>query len=357
MYTLDLNITYPKENNYQVIIGKNLIEKISELFDFSNYSKVAIITDTNLKRHLQTLENNLSIKPTVIELKPGEAHKTIKTVEQIWNNLSDAEFDRKSLIINLGGGVITDIGGFAASTYMRGMNFINIPTTLLSQVDASIGGKTGIDFADIKNLIGTFQQPKLVVIDIKTLETLPASEYNAGFGEIIKHGLIQNAEYFKFVTSKKPNDFSQTELVEIISKSCEIKKAIIESDVNEKGARKLLNFGHTIGHAIESLSLNSDKPLLHGEAISIGMIAEAKISQLLGNITESDIEHLRLCLINADLPISTIIDTSNIFEKINKDKKNDSGYIKWTLLKKIGNAEYDIDVDDKLIRKAIEYIL
>jgi 3-dehydroquinate synthase len=239
---------------YNVYIGSGLTGDIPELLQTKNYSKIIVVTDTNLpQKYLKDFEK--------IIIPSGEKSKTIETVQIIWKEMLRLKADRKSLVLNFGGGVIGDMGGFAASCYMRGVKFVQIPTTLLSAVDASVGGKVGIDFAGVKNLIGSFNQPEAVIIDTDTFKTLPDREFVSGFGEIIKHGLISDTDYFNTVTSKKPRDFSEEELTDIIAKSCEIKAGIISSDEKESGNRKLLNFGHTIGHALESLSLDSDNYL------------------------------------------------------------------------------------------------
>jgi 3-dehydroquinate synthase len=279
------------------------------------------------------------MKPVVIAVSSGEQAKQIETVQSIWKALHKNGCDRKSLLINLGGGAICDVGGFAASTFMRGIDFMNIPTTLLAQVDASMGGKTGIDFEGVKNLVGTFSRPIKTIIDVDLLKTLPAREFIAGFAEIIKHGLIADVEYFRMVTSKHPLQFTRSEMIKIIARSREIKSAIVTSDPKEKGARKLLNFGHTVGHAIESLSLDTERPLLHGEAVAIGMVAEAEISESVGYICSADVELIRRVIEHAGLPTSVRnFSTKDIERKMRSDKKNEGGVINFTLLKKIGKA-------------------
>ena len=347
------------EKTYDIILGKDILPNISTYFALDKYSQIFIITDENIAPlFLDKLRSSLPGEIKHIVLQPGENAKTIKTVEYIWNGMKDAGLDRKSLVINLGGGVIGDMGGFAASTFMRGLDFINIPTTLLSQVDASVGGKTGFDFAGIKNLVGTFNQPIGVIIDTKTLETLPKREFISGFAEMIKHGLIADKTYFEKVTSKKPEAFSQEELAELITTSCEIKKHIVENDETEKGMRKLVNFGHTIGHAIESLSLTTEKPLLHGEAISIGMVAEAKISQLTNLLSEADSKKIKQVLKATDLPTEiTKIETKDVFTKMQSDKKNEKGEINFTLLSAIGKAEFNQKVSNENIQKGLSEIL
>lgn len=210
--------------------------------------------------------------------------------------------DRQSLIINFGGGVITDIGGFSASMYLKGIHYVNIPTTLLGQVDASNGGKTGINFDGAKNLIGSFQPPIAVVNDISALSTLSKREFISGFGEIAKHSLVRDKKYFHFITSKKPLEFSSTELLYIVEKSCEIKAHSIIKDVQEIGSGKILNFGHTVGHVIETGSQQSTNPILYGEAILLGMIVETKLSFLLGLLSKEACDVIEQRLGAVDLP-------------------------------------------------------
>ncbi len=343
---------------YSVVIGRNLLEIISELYNFSSYSNVFIILDQNIVALKEKLIGTLPKEHFFFTLKSGEIEKKIKTIENIWTSMQKANIDRNSIVINIGGGVLTDLGGFAASTYMRGLPFINIPTTLLSQVDASVGGKTGINFAKIKNLIGTFNQPEMVIIDTETLVSLPQREFLSGFAEIIKHGLIKSRDYFNRVTSKKPLDFDNNELLDVISKSIQIKADIVKSDPDEKNLRKTLNFGHTVGHAIEALSYSANMPLLHGEAISVGMIAEAKISQLAGLLTAAQFVEIKNALISADLPIEVSgYDREAVYEKMKFDKKNSNSKINFTLLNGIGNAVINQNVSAKVLNEALESVL
>ncbi len=345
-----------KQKDYTIFIGTKIIQNLTSLIDCASYSNALIVTDKNIPQELlRQLQLVLPIKSAKVFLQSGDKQKNIENVQKIWQALLDFGCDRKSLVINIGGGAIGDLGGFAASTYMRGLDFLQIPTTLLSQVDASVGGKVGINFEGIKNLVGTFQQPIAVIIDVDTLVSLPKREFISGFAEIIKHGIISDKEYLQIVTSKKPEDYSKKELVEIIKKSCQIKANIISADEKEEGSRKLLNFGHTIGHAIESLSLNSDFPLLHGEAISIGMFIEAKISKALGLISSKDLELIKNVLLNAGLPVSFIkFKTEDILSRIKSDKKNIKGKVNFTLLKGIGQAIYDQTPSESIISQALK---
>lgn len=359
MKTITIHIS-ETEKSYPIYIGKNLIEKLPKLCKLKNYTNVFVITDENVAPHfLQKVLTVIPNKKDSIIIKPGEKEKHIETVQRIWLAMKTALCDRKSLVINLGGGVIGDMGGFAASTYMRGVDFINIPTTLLAQIDESVGGKTGFDFAGIKNSIGTFSQPAGVIIDVDTLRTLPTREFLSGFAEIIKHGLIADKKYFEKVSNKKPQEFTNEELIEIIEASCEIKSHYVTTDTKEqKGLRKILNFGHTIGHAIESLALETDKPLLHGEAVSIGIIAEVKISELQGTISSREFQTIQKAFVNAELPISiSNMPKEKILNTMKYDKKNVNGVINFTLLNGIGDATYDNQISDETIHKALNSIL
>lgn len=349
-----LKLAKDLQKAYPIFIGVGLAEKISTLVDLSNYSKIFVITDQNIKSILNKLLTVLPIETNFIILSPSEKEKNIINIQKIWSSLINNQYDRKSLIINLGGGVISDLGGFAASTFMRGIDFINIPTTLLSQVDASVGGKTGIDFANIKNLIGTFSQPKAVIIDTNTLTTLPKREFLSGFAEIIKHGAVKDKKYFDLVTSKHPLGFTINELTNIILRSVQIKKDIVESDETEDSMRKVLNFGHTIGHAVESISLETEKPLLHGEAISIGMFIEAKISHIMGLLSQKDLQIIEQSLVNAGLPKSIDnLDKEETIKLMQSDKKNEKGKVNFTLLSGIGKAVINQNPSLSIIREAL----
>lgn len=334
------------------------MKKIVTLLDLKRHSRIMVLTDTNVAPLF--LDQLLAVLPaattTTLVLPAGEKEKNITNVQKIWQALLTAQCDRKSLVINLGGGVISDMGGFAASTYMRGIDFINIPTTLLAQVDASVGGKTAIDFAGVKNLVGTFAQPVKVIIDTDTLHTLPQRELLAGFAEVIKHGLIWDKKHFLQATVKHPTDFTKKELAAIVTRSRQIKLEVVAKDPTEQGIRKQLNFGHTVGHALEAISLNTAKPLLHGEAISIGMVAEAKISQLMGLLSEADLLAIKKSLVNAGLPVSVeITNINHILQKMKTDKKNEQGQINLTLLNGIGSAVHNQHVSENIIREAIAW--
>lgn len=338
-----------------VSVGKGVISKIPKLISLKNYSKIFIITDSVVdKFHFEKVRQAISQKVIKILIPKGEEAKNIRAVEKIWQKLFSAGCDRKSLIINLGGGATLDAGGFAASTYMRGVPFLQIPTTLVSQVDAAMGGKVAVNFAGVKNLIGAFNQPRFVICDIDLLASLPEREFIAGFAEAIKHGLIADQKYFDFTTSKKPQDFTKEELVKIVRDSISIKTKIVDKDEKERGIRRLLNFGHTMGHAIEALSQESEKPLLHGEAVSIGMVTEAKISLQMGLISRVQVDEIIKALSNTGLPIDfPKFSTKQVLEKIKFDKKSEGGEVNWTLIAGIGKGVINQRVNEETVTKLL----
>ena len=317
-----------KAIDYSIWIGENSLSKL----DISTYSKVAILVDENTKRDclykLPKIEN-----PLIIEIKSGEEYKNISTCNFIWEQLTINNFDRNSLLINLGGGVIGDMGGFCAVTYKRGLEFIHIPTTLLAMVDASVGGKLGIDFKGFKNQIGLFHNPKAVLISTEFLDTLDESELKSGFAEVIKHALIlDNPLWLKL----KNTTFTDLDWEDIINHSVQIKNKIILEDPFEKGERKKLNFGHTFGHAIESYYLEKGTPISHGEAIFMGMILETGISDLSEN---EKIEIKDYIISNFALPYTP--KKTYLHKFLINDKKNQDGKINFTLLSEIGNCSFD----------------
>ncbi|MBR2141396.1 MAG: 3-dehydroquinate synthase [Rickettsiales bacterium] len=333
-----------------VFIEKNIINNIGEYVDFSNFSKIVVLTDENLIKSGWLKKISIG---EFIEIKSGEINKNLNTVSYIWEKMNTYKMDRKSLLINLGGGVVCDLGGFCASTYMRGIKFIQIPTTLLSQVDASVGGKTGFDFMGVKNLIGSFTEPYRVLIDSNTLDTLPKREYVSGLAEVIKYGIIYDKQFFDYFE----NNIDGIDNNYIITKSCEIKEKVVLNDPKEGGIRKILNFGHTIGHSVESCSLKTENPLLHGEAVAIGMVAESLIARELGFINDEEMKKIEKTINMYGLPTKYNGNFEQVYEGIFKDKKNVSGKVKWVLPKTIGNSVFDVDVDENIVKMAIKSIL
>jgi 3-dehydroquinate synthase len=345
-------------NNYSVYFDSKGYETLAEMLKPSHYSKIFILVDENTSQYcLPHLLNHLAteIEIEIIELEVGEIHKNIATCTEVWGALSDLGGDRKSILINLGGGVISDLGGFVACTFKRGIDFINIPTTLLSMVDASIGGKNGVDLGNLKNQIGIIREPKAVIVDTQFLSTLPQNEMRSGLAEMLKHGLIFDKKYWdKFKDLKSLNTDN---LNELIHQSIEIKNEIVCEDLTENGIRKSLNFGHTLGHAIESYFLENDSKtsLLHGEAIAVGMILESFISREKELLTNEEYQEIKYIINDIFERVEfSQIDIEKIIELLIFDKKNEFGKVQFALLDGIGKIKINQESDNELIYKAFE---
>jgi 3-dehydroquinate synthase len=345
-------------NNYPVHFNEIGYEKLNQHLRENKYSNLFIIVDSNtneycLPKFLPLIETDLTIE--IIEFEAGEPNKNIETCVQIWNVLTELGADRKTLIINLGGGVVTDLGGFVASTFKRGVDFIHIPTTLLSMVDASVGGKNGVDLGNLKNQIGVINTPKMVLIDTQYLETVPQNEMRSGLAEMLKHGLIFDKAYWELFLNLEAIDFE--ELDTLIYRSVEIKNEIVMQDPTEKNIRKSLNFGHTLGHAIESYFLENENKttLLHGEAIAIGMILESYISLHKNLITKAEYDQIKSTLKSIyDEVVFEENDMEPILELLIHDKKNEYGTIQFALIEGIGKIKIDQSVENELILNAFQ---
>ena len=340
-------------NTYDIFI--NDWTAINEYIASGKYSSILVIVDDNTLTYcLPLFEEKVDASFQVICIPDGEQHKNIDTCKFIWDKMIQLGADRHSLCINLGGGVIGDMGGFVACTFMRGMGFIQVPTTLLSQVDASVGGKLGIDYNNYKNLIGIIQNPGAVFMYTDFLKTLPYKQLLSGFAEIIKHGLIRDELAFQKLT--KVDSLSNIDWEELIHESVLIKKNVTEEDPYERGLRKILNFGHTLGHAIESNALSNNIELLHGEAIAIGMIMESHLSHQKGfiDLNEAELVKERIRFLFGHHP-SIIPHTDLLLSLMAKDKKNRSGVIKFSLLETLGEGNFDQEVTTSEINAAISF--
>lgn len=356
MQTKTLIVPLSNNRSYPIYIGENLLQNPDIFADFvtnknkSKNKKIMIVTNTTIEKiYLNTLQNTLA-KITPKEnifatiLPDGENYKNWETLQKIFDNLLANFFDRKSLIIALGGGVIGDMSGFAAACFQRGVDFLQIPTTLLSQVDSSVGGKTAINHPLGKNMIGAFYQPKAVFADIKTLQTLPKREISAGLAEILKYGFINDAPFLEFFTSEnfaKIFDNNADVLSEIIYKSCQNKADIVakdETESSDKNLRALLNFGHTFGHAIETHF--GYGTYLHGEAVAIGAMMAAEFSQNLGFITPKEVAKIQTLLNQAKLPtaLDKKVNANDLYKLMFHDKKVQNGTLNFVLLKNLGEA-------------------
>lgn len=286
----------------------------------------------------------------------GEVNKTLNTVRDLYEHLILEKFDRKDMLVALGGGVVGDLTGFAAATYLRGIGFIQIPTTLLSQVDSSIGGKTGVDFDAYKNMVGAFHMPRLVYMNLNVLKTLPDRQFACGMGEIIKHGLIQDSDYLEKLSTyqREIREKNYAALLWMVAGSCKVKRHVVEEDPTEQGIRAWLNFGHTIGHSVEKLK---DFTLCHGECVAIGCAAAAWMSWKRGLISEKEKEAAEQLLLDYQLPVRVKgLQPEDIVKTTKLDKKMDAGKVKFVLLKKIGEAFVTRDVEDEELLRASRYV-
>ncbi len=339
----------------QIFIGDNSFNDLEEFFT-SPFSSCFVLADENTLKHCYPLVSELLPAHQVVLVAAGEHYKGIDTCRLIWTRLTEANADRKSLFINLGGGVIGDMGGFAASCFKRGIPFINIPTTLLAMVDASVGGKTGIDFMGFKNQVGLFSEPEAVFVYPVFLDTLSQRELTSGYAEVIKHYLIADKEGFESIR-RSSSDIRQHNWLVEVKKNIEIKSNIVEKDPHEMGIRKALNFGHTIGHAIESYYLTDmEHYLLHGEAIAAGMITESFISLKKELLTLAELEQISKVILNYfDLPVIETDAQNKIAELIKQDKKNERKTPQFTLLSGIGNYAINITVEEETITESFNY--
>ncbi len=348
-----------KSKIYSKIIHTNspLQDLITEIKHY-NKDKIFLATDDNVNKLwgsklIESAKNNIV---SSISISSGEENKKIESVAKIWEFLSNNGADRKSLLINLGGGMLTDLAGFAASTFKRGIDFLNIPTTLLSQVDASVGGKTGINFNGLKNEIGTFQEPIAVIINTEYLKTLDKENFLSGYAEMIKHGLIHSPTHFEELKQFNIENIDYLNLRNIIRHSVEVKEYFVNNDPTEKNIRKALNFGHTAGHAFESLAMEQKRPVLHGFAVAWGMIAELHLSARKCSYPMDKCTEISRWLndIYGKFEISGT-DFERLYEFMVHDKKNESGRINFTLLSNEGQAEINQDCDKQLIFEAFNY--
>jgi len=332
-------------------ITQNSKQYIANYLGENSYSKVFVLYDENSKKYCFPILGNSIVNAIKIEIKSGEENKTLETCSFIWQAFTEANADRNALLINLGGGVIGDMGGFCASTYKRGIDFINIPTTLLSQVDASIGGKLGIDFNGFKNHIGLFNLPKKVIIDPVFLQTLAPNQIRSGFAEMLKHGFIKDSIH---LIELSKIDLENCNWLPYIKKSIRVKNEIVVSDPYEKIERKLLNFGHTIGHAVESYFINNNAPILHGEAVALGIITEAYLSskylKLEGDEQKKIIEIIDSFFDRIKIPKGGI---NEILANLDQDKKNTNSVIQSVLLTKIGQPKHSIEISKEDVLEAL----
>ncbi|MDE7277945.1 MAG: 3-dehydroquinate synthase [Lachnospiraceae bacterium] len=356
-----LTINYEKKPCYDIVFASDFSGLLEELQDFNiEERKTAIIADSNTVslygEEVKSILEGHCKKVILYSFPAGEAHKTLDTVKDIYKTLIEEKYDRKDLLIALGGGVVGDITGYTAATYLRGIDFIQLPTTLLAQSDSSIGGKTGVDFDGYKNMVGAFYMPKLVYMNVGTLKTLDERQFFSGFAEVMKHGLIKDAIFYEWLLDNmyEIQDRDLKVLEEMIMRSCMVKKLVVEKDPKEQGDRALLNFGHTIGHAIEKAK---NFQMLHGECVALGAVAAAFISWKHNWLSMEEYYEIRDMFVPFNLPISVDdINPEEILALTKSDKKMAAGQIRFILLKKVGKALIDTTVSDEDILNALKEI-
>lgn len=357
-----LTVNYEEKPCYDIVIEPNF-DNLTASFNKLNVTgkKICIVTDSNVgplyaNEVAQKLEATGN-KVFIYTFNAGEENKTLNTVEDVYEFLIINKFDRTDMLAALGGGVVGDLTGYTAATYLRGIKFIQIPTSLLAQVDSSIGGKTGVDFRAYKNMVGAFHMPKLVYMNISTLNSLSTRLFNSGLGEIIKHGLIKDNEYYNWLKSNVDKIIAKEyeTLEHMIYVSCDIKRNVVEKDPTEKGERALLNFGHTLGHAIEK---QMNFTLFHGECVALGMICALYMSAKRGNISNNDVDTALDLIKKFDFPVTVSnITAQDIIDVSKNDKKMVSGKIKFVLLNSIGDAYIDMTVSDEEMKESLFYVL
>ena len=336
-----------------LICTSNVSNDLEGFFSKNHFSKTGILVDENTKKHCLPLISSAVSHSQIIEIPSGEIYKNIETCKHIWSSMTNAGFDRSSLLINLGGGVICDMGGFCAATFKRGIEFINIPTTLLAQVDAGFGGKTGIDFLSLKNQLGVFIEPIAMIADPVFFATLNERHFRAGLAEIIKHSLIADNDFFQYLLT---TSFDKIEWTETIQRSIKIKNSFVVQDPFEEESRKSLNFGHTIGHAVESYFIGKDGELVHGEAVAIGLICECFLSAIKLGLPESDLQDVsRLILSNFGSRKISPESFPEIMNYLNNDKKNIDGRVLMTLIPGIGKVKVNVEVSGEEIIKSFSF--
>lgn len=355
-----LRITVPATSSTSSVwVGRDILPTLATLVHSERYSKVLVVGDRGALQIVERVAHHLgSDQSRMLLIRGGEECKSLASLEHIWAFFVDSKLDRRGLVVAVGGGALSDLVGFAAATYMRGVACAVVPTTLLAQVDASIGGKSGINFKGVKNILGAIAQPVDIVIDIAAIESLPPRDLRSGFAEIVKHGLIADRAYFDLVTSRDCAAWRPEELIDIIFQSCAIKCSIVEHDTTEQGLRKALNFGHSLGHAIEAYALQSGVSLTHGEAVAIGMNAASFISQRMGLLTEDRRRRALDGIIRTGLPTSlpTAMESARLLEFLTLDKKSVAGVTRWTLLTDIGVPAIDQQVPLPIVKEAITHI-
>lgn len=344
---------------YDIVINNSfdLLKEEMEKLDVSN-KRLCIVTESTVgpiyASQIEEILKSVAKEVYVYTFEAGEQNKNLDVVRKLYEFLILNHFDRSDMLVALGGGVVGDLTGYTAATYLRGIAFVQIPTSLLSQVDSSVGGKTGVDFDSYKNMVGAFHQPKLVYTNISTLKSLTRRQFISGFGEVVKAALIKDADFYKWLKENRTEilNYNEELLSNVVKVSCNIKRIVVENDFTEKGERALLNFGHTLGHAIEK---NMNFSLLHGECVALGMVTAAYISLKKKNISQADYEDIVNTIKAFEMPVTLAgFDTDVVVETTKSDKKMKAGVVSFVVLEKIGNAIIDREVSEELMAKSLQ---
>ncbi len=339
-------------------VGDGLIEQLEQHFDFSGYSAMALITDTIVQRlYGRNVCQRLRAtgkKVSLFTLPTGERAKSLSTVERGYGFLLANNVDRKGLVCALGGGVVGDTAGFIAASYLRGIDYIQLPTTLLAQVDSSLGGKVGVNFEGKKNMVGSFYQPRAVIADVALLQSLPPAEMRHGLAEVIKYAIAMDEGLYRILERKPDGNFSTAELKDIVMRCCRLKAGIVETDETERtGERAILNFGHTVGHALEAAAGFKGKS--HGEAVAVGMVAAARMSQQLGILKADDVERIKKLIAKFELPVACPgVSPNALIDNIRFDKKTMLGRTRWVLVEGIGQGITEQPVAEEVVGKVLK---
>ncbi len=342
-------------NHQDIIFTNDVVAAVNSVLEAASFPKTWILTDENTRECVAGRLSGLPVDVRFIVVKPGDSHKDLNSLVEIWGQLQREGATRKSMMINLGGGVVTDMGGFAAATFKRGIRFVNVPTTLLAAVDAAVGGKTGINFNGYKNEVGVFREAQAVVISTCFFDTLPPSEVWSGYAEMLKHGLLDGRDHYRRLLTVNPVDCPPAELLSMLKESVEVKRRIVAEDPHEKGLRKALNLGHTVGHAFESLALKRHKPVPHGYAVAWGCVVELVLSHIVCGFASSDLHQFASYVLeNYGAFFIDCNDYPRLLEYMHHDKKNDSSAINFTLLRAPGDVVINSVCGEETIKNALD---
>lgn len=339
----------------KIIFTNNVNDAVKSILDDIDYNKLFVLTDVNTRHYVMPIFCETLVNAIDITIQAGDTNKNMESLAHVWKTLGENGATRRSVLINLGGGMVTDLGGFAASTFKRGIKFINIPTTLLSSVDAAVGGKTGINFNGLKNEVGVFNEADAVLISTRPLATLPIDEVKSGFAEMLKHGLLSNKDTFNKLLDYEFNQFHNEHLLSLLEESVNVKRDIVRQDPHEKGLRRALNLGHTVGHAFESLAMKRQSPIPHGYAVAWGMIVELVLSHMMLKFDSNTLHrYSQFVYDNYGAFHISCDDYPELISLMTHDKKSNNGEMNFSLLRDIGNIEINCIASENDVKAALD---